>query len=58
MEMKISTATFIRVLAVCALVAAAGCQKQGPAEKAGQQIDKTVAKAGDKINDAADKLKK
>ena len=35
MEMNISTATFIRVLAVCALAAAAGCQK-GPAEKAGQ----------------------
>jgi hypothetical protein len=57
MEMNISTATFIRVLAVCALAAAAGCQK-GPAEKAGQQIDKTVAKAADKIDDAADKLRK
>ena len=56
--MKTKTSPFICTLAMCALLAAAGCQKQGPAEKAGQQIDKTVAKAGDKVNDAVDKLKK
>ena len=44
-------------LAAFALTAAVGCEK-GPAEKAGEQMDKAVEKAGDKINDAADKLKK
>ena len=55
--METKTSTFIGILAAFALAAAVGCQK-GPAEKAGEQIDKAVEKAGDKINDAADKLKK
>jgi uncharacterized protein YjbJ (UPF0337 family) len=46
------------VLAALLLTAAAGCQREGPAQKAGKQVDSAVAKAGDKINDAVDKLKK
>jgi len=42
------------------LVAAAGCQREGPAEKAGRQIDKageaasrSIEKAGENVRDAA-----
>jgi len=37
--------------------ALAGCQRQGPAQKAVRQVDRAAAKAGDKIDDAADKLR-
>ena len=43
-------------------IVTAGCQKEGPAERAGKQVDKaaekvgqSVEKAGDKIQDAAKK---
>ncbi|MDD2775880.1 MAG: hypothetical protein PHU06_07985 [Gallionella sp.] len=32
------------------------CDKPGPAETAGKQLDQTVNKAGDKIADTADKV--
>ena len=28
-----------------------GCQEEGPAEKAGEKIDKTMEKAGEKMDD-------
>ena len=57
--MEARKSALICVFAALALAVAAGCQRQeGPAEKAGKQIDKAVAKAGDKIDEAADKLKK
>ncbi|RKT44564.1 transport-associated protein [Thiocapsa rosea] len=31
-----------------------GCEKEGPAEKAGQTIDQTVEKTGDKVEDVTD----
>ena len=34
-----------------------GCTKEGPAEKAGKEIDKTVEKAGDQIEKAGDKVR-
>jgi hypothetical protein len=47
------------ILAVALLSAAvSGCQKkegEGPAERAGKQIDQTVEKAGQKIDQAVDK---
>jgi predicted small lipoprotein YifL len=43
-----------------ALVALAACQKEGPAEKAGRQVDeagkaaaRSIEKAGDAVRDAA-----
>ncbi|HKI81260.1 MAG TPA: hypothetical protein VKA04_06400 [Pseudodesulfovibrio sp.] len=33
-----------------------GCQSEGPAEKAGKQIDQTIEKAGDALEDAGDKV--
>jgi hypothetical protein len=47
--METKTSTFICVLAAFALAAAAGCKQEGPVEKAGRQIDKTVEKAGDSL---------
>ena len=56
--MKTKTAIFTSVLAAFLLAAAAGCQREGPAQKAGRHVDRTVAKTGDKFDDAVDKLRK
>ena len=47
-------------LMVVLLLALAGCQREGPAEKAGRQVDKagesasrSIEKAGENIRDAA-----
>ena len=34
-----------------------GCRKEGPAERAGKEIDRSVAKAGKEIEKAGDKVK-
>ncbi|MDO9596898.1 MAG: hypothetical protein Q7J47_04185 [Azoarcus sp.] len=50
---------FSAVLVMSALlVAVTGCQKEGPAEKAGKSVDQTIEKAGDSIKDAVDGNKK
>ena len=48
------------LLLTVALLALAGCNREGPAEKAGRQVDKageaasrTIEKAGENIRDAA-----
>ena len=38
------------------MLALIGCQKEGPAEKAGKEIDKAVSSAGDQIQAAGDKI--
>ena len=35
----------------------AACEQEGPAEKAGKDLDKAANKAGDKVKEAGDKLK-
>jgi hypothetical protein len=47
------------VLSIIVLVALAGCQREGPAEKAGRQIDeagkaasRSIEKAGENVRDA------
>jgi hypothetical protein len=44
------------------VLAFAGCEKQGPAEQAGQKIDRATQQAGDKAKEAGtavgDKIKK
>jgi hypothetical protein len=53
-------ALLIAALVVAATVASAviaGCEKKGPAEKAGESIDKGVKKAGDAVENAGDKVK-
>ncbi|TVT53182.1 MAG: hypothetical protein FHK82_12405 [Sedimenticola thiotaurini] len=39
------------------LVALPGCEKQGPAEQAGESIDNAVEKAGEQIEKAGDAVK-
>jgi hypothetical protein len=39
------------------LVALPGCEKQGPAEQAGESIDNAVEKAGEQIEKAGDAIK-
>ena len=34
----------------------AGCQKEGPAERAGKEVDKTVDKVGQQVEKAGDSL--
>ena len=34
-----------------------GCRKEGPAERAGKEIDKTAEKAGQQVEKAGDKIK-
>jgi len=48
------------LLIMITLAALAGCQREGPAEKAGRQVDeagkaaaRSIEKAGDNIRDAA-----
>lgn len=52
--------TIGRVLAAVWLSAAAlsisACEQEGPAERAGKEIDRAAEKAGDKIEDAGDKV--
>ena len=42
---------------VMIVIAFIGCKKEGPAEKAGRQIDKAVEKTGDKLEEAGNKVK-
>ncbi|MDX2165783.1 MAG: hypothetical protein SF182_01920 [Deltaproteobacteria bacterium] len=50
-----------RLMAALWLTAAAlsisACEHEGPAERAGKEIDRAAEKAGDKIEDAGDKVK-
>jgi len=46
------------VFAAGALIAAlSGCQKEGPAERAGKEMDKAVENAGQQIEKAGEKIK-
>jgi len=45
---------FIFIAIVSVVVVFSACEKEGPAEKAGEKIDKTVEKAGEKIEEATE----
>jgi hypothetical protein len=51
----------MRVLMVALLTFTAfglnACEKEGPAERAGKEVDKAVDGAGDAVKDAGDKVK-
>jgi len=57
--MKSNTAIKTCVLAASslALIAAAGCDKPNPAESAGKQIDQSMQKMGQKVDQATDRAK-
>lgn len=46
---KVGTALFVALL-----LALSACSNEGPAERAGQEVDKAVAQAGEKLGQATD----
>jgi hyperosmotically inducible protein len=55
MKLKITTSAALVMTALLAMLY--GCQKpEGPAEKAGQKIDKAVEKTGEKVDQTTEKL--
>jgi predicted small lipoprotein YifL len=56
-EMMKRRATVSAALVMSALLAMlAGCEREGPAEHAGKQVDKAVDKAGQQIEKAGDRI--
>ncbi len=56
--MKKATKALPLILSGAFLLFALGCEKhEGPAEKAGKEIDKGIDKAGEQMEKAGDKLK-
>jgi len=47
----------VLLLALTSLITLPACREKGPAEKAGEKIDKTVDDVKDKTKDAVDKAK-
>lgn len=52
--MKRSGRPLLTAAAFAALLFAAGCSDDGPAEEAGETVDETVEDAGDKVEEATD----
>lgn len=50
------TRTVITALALGFLLGLAGCEEEGPAEKAGERIDEAAEKAGDEMEEAGDEI--
>lgn len=48
----IITASMIAIL----MIGVSGCTKEGPVEKAGKQIDKTIEKAGEEVEKAKENV--
>lgn len=51
---KITSALFALLFALGGAAVLSGCEDQGPAEEAGEEIDEAVEDAGDEIDDAAE----
>jgi hyperosmotically inducible protein len=48
--------SFIIVVIALFVIGLAGCQKEGPAEKAGEKVDQTVEKVGEKVEGAGEAM--
>jgi predicted small secreted protein len=54
---KLGNGSWTSLAAIAIVVALAGCQKEeGPAERAGKEIDKAVEKVGQQIEKAGEKI--
>lgn len=53
---RISAALFALLFALGGGAMLTGCEDQGPAEEAGEEIDEAVEDAGDAIEDAGDEV--
>jgi hypothetical protein len=54
--MKLGESVSAVLITGALLAALSGCQKEGPAEKAGRQVDKAVEKVGQQIEKAGDAI--
>jgi hypothetical protein len=55
--MKLGKIVGAGLVMIALLVMLPGCQKQeGPAERAGKEVDKAVGKAGNEVDKAAEKV--
>jgi predicted small lipoprotein YifL len=58
MPMKKFVQSIITTLMMIVLmVGLSGCPKEGPIEKAGKKIDKTIEKAGEQVEKAGEKVR-
>ena len=55
--MKKSMRVFLAALVAATALGATACEQKGPAERAGEKIDKAAETTGDAIKDAGDKVK-
>ncbi|MBL38527.1 MAG: hypothetical protein CMP07_08965 [Xanthomonadales bacterium] len=53
---RMTSALFALLFALGGGAALTGCEEQGPAEEAGEEIDEAVEDAGDAVEDAADEI--
>ena len=53
---RITSALFALLFALGGGAVLTGCEDQGPAEEAGEEIDEAVEDAGDAVEDAADEI--
>jgi hypothetical protein len=53
---KIVQSAVTALMVIVLMVGLFGCAKEGPGEKAGKKIDKTIEKAADQIEKAGDKI--
>ena len=53
---KFVQSAIIALTTIALLVWLSGCTKEGPVEKAGKKIDKTIEKAGEQIEKAGEKV--
>lgn len=52
-----SSKSVIKAIALCiAIIGLSACQKEGPAERAGKEIDSSAEKVGQKIEQAGEKI--
>jgi hyperosmotically inducible protein len=55
--MRSSSALAAAFLLTFAVAGLSACEKKGPAERAGEAVDKAAKKAGDAVKEAGDKIK-
>jgi hypothetical protein len=54
--LKLRETVSVALIMGALLVAVVGCEKPGPAEQAGKQVDKAVEKVGKQVDKAVEKL--
>jgi len=55
--MKLNSGIAAAIVLSFAVAGLTACERKGPAERAGEKIDDTVRKVGEKVEEAGDKIK-